>query len=760
MIPPFSAGWRPFYAPLLIGLLALLLRLLYLGEIQESLFFEIPLVDARTYVEDGVYLSTHSWAGRPVPFWQAPLYPYALGLSFWLFDQDLYLPRLFQALIGAGICVLIYNLGRRIFPFTVALGAGLLAAFYGPLIYFGGELLPTIPAIFLNLLLLLSLARAPSPACWPWLVSGLLLGFCTLAVSNIILFLPLLLFWLWSTNKGADIVKGHTWRQGALLVLGFILVIAPVTLRNYLVGGDLVLISHNAGVNFYIGNNPDYDRTVNIRPGQDWIELIDTPKNEAGILLPSAKSRFFFARSWSYIADDPLDYLKLLGRKFYLFWHGDEIRRNLDPYWARRDSGVLQVLLWKKGLTFPFGLIAPFALLGLVFFWRSKEGRTPQGRLLLYFVLAYMLSVVLFFVTSRYRLPAVPLLLLFAAFGLYRLWRRPNYRVRALLILVGLIVVTNIGAAPLDAAPDTQQRFWTGYAYEKKGMVANAMREYRAVVENRPDHQNALLSLANLYNAKRQYADAIKLYQQYLEFYPQAAEERFLLGNAYLNSKLYQEAIEVYTELIPLTPQWAALHGRLAYAHLAAGQPQRAVQAYRQTLSLNPDSTLVRYQLVRLYESTGDIEAAEKESRTLITQEPKSASYHTLLADLLIRQERAEKGALRPGLPPPRLSAAEELLHRAVELDADFVQARWSLGLLFAGQKRYAEAIAHFERILLLSPAEFEVHRHLGNLYKRTGNLEKADEHYGHYSLAEREKRMRHLAETSAEKQLKKFLGK
>ena len=106
------------------------------------------------------------------------------------------------------------------------------------------------------------------------------------------------------------------------------------------------------------------------------------------------------------------------------------------------------------------------------------------------------------------------------------------------------------------------------------------------------------------------------------------------------------------------------------------------------------------------------------------------------------------------------MSTAEELLHRAVELDSNFVQARWSLGLLFTGQKRYEEAIEHFERILLLTPTDFAVHRHLGNLYKRTENLEKADEHYGYYSLAEREQRMRHLAETSAEQQLKKFLGK
>ena len=758
MIAPFAMGGRRLWPPLLIGLLALILRLLHLGQIQDSLFFDIPVVDARTYVEEGVYLSSQSWAGRPVPFWQAPLYPYALGLSFWLFGQDLYLPRLFQALLGAGICVLVYALGRRVFPFPVALGAGLVAALYGPLIYFGGELLPTIPAIFLNLLLLLSLIRPPSPACWPWLVSGLLLGVCALAVANILLFLPFLLFWLWSNNKKANIVPPRVLLQGALLILGCALIVAPVTLRNYLVGGDLVLISHNAGINFYIGNNPDYDHTVNIRPGQDWIRLVDTPEKEADIQRPSAKSRFFFDRSWAYITADPLGYLKLLGRKLYLFWHGDEIRRNLDPYFARRDSVLLQTLLWKRGLAFPFGLVGPLALLGLAFFWRGKEGRTPQGRLLLCFILAYMLSVVLFFVTSRYRLPAVPILLLFAGFGLYMLWR-PDHRPKALAGLVGLVVLTNLGAGPMNETGDTQQHFWMGYAYEQKGMVANAMREYRAVVEDRPDHQNALLCLANLYTAKGQHADAIELYQQFLRFYPQAASVHLLLGNAYLSDRLYQKAIAVYSDLIPLQPQWAALYGRLGYAYIMAGQPQRAAEAYRQTLALEPDSSLVRYQLARLYEENGDIEAAEKECRTLLNQEADNPEYHTLMADLLIEREKPENGTTQPGRTP-QLLAAEEHLRQAVGLDSNFVQARWSLGLLLARQKRYSEAIEHFEKIQLLTPEVIVVHRHLGNLYKRTGNLEEADKHYERYQLAEQEQKMRHMAETSIEKQVRRILDK
>ena len=48
----------------------------------------------------------------------------------------------------------------------------------------------------------------------------------------------------------------HPRRVAALagLGLGFVLVVAPVTLRNTVVGGDFVLITSQAGQNFFIGN--------------------------------------------------------------------------------------------------------------------------------------------------------------------------------------------------------------------------------------------------------------------------------------------------------------------------------------------------------------------------------------------------------------------------------------------------------------------------------------------------------------------------
>ena len=109
--------------------------------------------------------------------------------------------------------------------------------------------------------------------------------------------------------------------------------------------------------------------------------LAEMPEREAGIERPAAKSRFFFAKSWDFISADPLGYTRLLLRKFYLFWHGNEILRNLDPYYARNDSLILRILLWKYGLAFPFGLVASLAVPGLVLFLFLERRHDGSGAL-------------------------------------------------------------------------------------------------------------------------------------------------------------------------------------------------------------------------------------------------------------------------------------------------------------------------------------------------------------------------------------------
>jgi tetratricopeptide (TPR) repeat protein len=738
-------GWWQW--PTVIGILALALRLVYLAEITSSPFFEAPAVDGKTYVDQALALAAGAWVGEPEPFWQPPLYPYLVGVLFWLRGEDYLLVGLVQASLGAASCVLLYILGQAVLPGRVAIWAGLTAAAYGPLIYFGGELLPTTLAVFLDLLLLVLLVR--SPPNWPGpvlaLVSGIVLGLSALAVANVLLLLPVLLCWLYSA-PGSALVRD--WRRPALLALGCVVVIGAVTVRNRVVGGEWVLISHNGGINFYIGNNPEYDRTVAIRPGFAWAMLVEEPVREAGVESRAGRSAFFLAKSWDFISSHPVDFARLTARKLYLFWHGDEIQRNLDPYFGRKFSSLLSALMWKQGLAFPFGVVAPLALFGLTCYWRTEAANRFQGRMLILVFLLYMVSVVAFFVTSRYRLPAVPIALLFAAYGAHRIFLAVEARqlrplVIALSIVAGLALATNAGAGRMNMAGDGYTHFALGYSYERQGMETHALREYHTAQRLLPDHLDSALRLAALHSARKEHAAATAVYRSLLQQRPASSRARFLLGNTYLEAGRFEEAAAQYEEVAEQRPDWAGLQGRLGYAYLMSRRPLLAVQSYRQALELRPDSTVVRYQLARLYNEMDSLAAAAGQYQILLAAEPENALLHTLLANALIGDPIRDIGVGGN----EHIERAEGHLRRALELDPNGTQARWSLAMLRARQGRYPESTSIFEELLELDPGDGLLHFCLANLYRRTGQPNRAEAAMDRYSSAVRDKRVRRRAE-------------
>ena len=795
--------------------LALSARLYYLHEIRASPLFTAPVVDARTYTEDARYLSDVSFAGRPAPFWQPPLYPHAARRPLCPrrgrpLPAATHPSRHRRARLRPHLLVGVPGLWRGI-----GLGAGFAAALYGPLIYFGGELLPTLLACCLNLLVLWVLMAGR------YLLAGILLGLSALAVANILLFVPVLLGWILAFGRGPTPLaplptrKGGTasappFRAGsrptsrltaaALLLLGCALVIAPVAYRNWAVGGDLVLISHNAGINFYIGNNADYEQTTRIRPGRDWAELVEMPERRAGIEQPSAKSRYFFAQSWQYMTSEPLDFTGLLAYKSYLFLRGDEIPRNRDLYFARNDSSLLSILLWKKGLAFPFGLVVPLALVGLFAVLRSSEklsenppwaalsripswaalSRIPsfprkresselhirdgtqrfqtasepvEGRLLALFVACYALSVILFFVTGRYRLPAVPVLLLFAACGVRFLWHRPW---PALAAVAGLLVFCNVATGAMDLEGNAHEHYYLGYAYEERDMPAHAARHYRRAIARDPTFAEPLLALAALHGEAKRYDKAIDLYRRYLKTQTHDVDIRFLLGHTALLARRYDEAAASYSEVAAARPNWAAAHGGLGYALLMADQPQRAAASYRRTLELNPDSTLVRYQLARLYAGQGQNREAIAEFEQLVQREPHVPEHPTRLADLIIQLEQGEGMTLEQ---TDRLAEAEKLLRRAIALDSKAAHPHWSLGMLYARQGRYAEAVPLFEHLLQIAPRDYQAHLFLGHLYQRTGRQADADAQFAAFSRSQRAHRIEKVARREMEAQIEQIFG-
>ena len=715
----------PPHWPKLVALavLALGLRLGYLFQAADSPFFDTPIVDARSYTEYARELATDSWAGRPLPFWQAPFYPYFLAVLFSLFGENYYLPRLLQALAGTLTCLLVFKLGREVFSPTVGWIAALGAALYGPFLYFEGELLPTAWAVLFDAVLLLVLLwgqrRGGALAA---LVAGLMLGLGTLAVPNVLLFAPMAAWWMYRWWPAA--APRRRALHMAIFAVGLLMLVGPVTLRNRIVGGEWVLISFNAGVNFYLGNNPDYDRTVAARPGAGWSEVVDLPQREAGITQPGAGSNYLLGKSWEYIRTEPGGYLALLLHKGYLFWHGAEIPRNTDPYFAAEYSPLLRLLLWKYGLAFPFGLVSALALLGAAYVLLKPERRTPATYLVLLFAGVYMLSVVLFFVTGRYRLPAVPCLLLLAAYGactLASLRHRPLYLSAGALAV--LLLVTNAGSATTSPHVAAFHHYSLAAVYESKGMKTNALQHYRRAVELDPAHRRALLGLAQMYGMTQRYDDAAHTYQQFLDHYPDQDDVRLQFADFLRLRGQFQESAAEYQKLLVRQPDQAHLYLRLGRAEAAAGRLEQAEAAYLRALELGSQSA--HYLLGQLYEAQGQLERAEQFYQQLIAQQPNHLAGLCHLADLLLKRGDEE--------------TAKDHLLAALALDPDNAHALHSMGTLEANQGQYLQALQRFERILQHHPRDLQARRSLSHLLLKTGQRERADAEYAHYQRLKRQ---------------------
>lgn len=392
---------RPAWlVPASIVLLAVGLRVIYVLLSTEHPLFDSPNMDA------GYHLAwATAFAGgeefQDGPFFRAPLYPMVLaGLTALPGDGTL-VARLAQALFGGMSAYLTYRIGARVHGRDAGFVAGLLVACSWVLIAFDAELL--IPTLFIPLTLL-ALDRAlewgfddrPRPA----LIAGLAFGLAAIARPNVLVFMPVAF--------ALAVARGRGWRGPTALTLGTCLAIAPVTLHNAL-EGDAALISTQAGVNLWIGNNPESDGSAAIVPGtpDGWWEgyygAISQAEAAAGRRLqPSEVSKYFTARAFRWAMDDPGSWAAHMLWKARLLVTNVELANNSDiEFTATRTMPILRFTPSRWDLLLGLGLVGLAA--------GVRSGRRGAGVLALYLVV-YAGSIVLFFVSARFRVPLVPIL--------------------------------------------------------------------------------------------------------------------------------------------------------------------------------------------------------------------------------------------------------------------------------------------------------------------------------------------------------------
>lgn len=621
----------PLIFPAGILILALMLRLSYVWEIRAEPDFDAPSMDALYHHQWALGLATGQWDEklgplRSEPYFRAPLYVFSLAGLYSVFGPDLLAVRVVQALLGSLSCLLIYWLGLRVFGRFEGAAAGLMAATYWIFIYFDGELLLPVMELFLAVLAMGLLVEADRRGGWGWwLASGLALGACAITRPNILLFFPLAMAW-------AIIAPGRLNLRGSAralipLLMGIALFILPVTIRNAVVGKDLVLIASQAGVNLFIGNNPHSDGVTAVVPGTratwwgGYYDSIRIAEKAAGRKLkPSEVSRYWTQQALAFIREHPGDYLRLMMRKLVLLAGTFEIPNNKDLNFQRRSSSILR---W---LPLDFGIVLSLGLLGLVLGIGNPNELEKKGRktnknsrrasvLMAMFIFCYGASVILFFVTARYRVPFIPFLMIFSAHAIRRVWEslvigRFRYAAICGSAILVLAVLTHMDPFNMASQGLAQAYYGRGVDFALRGDHLEALKQFQLALKEKPAYPDARYNLGLSLLALGRPAEAEEAFRQAIALTPQAGDAHLQLGVSLVQQGRHREAIEALERSVALEPGSAPAHNLLGALLGRMGHIERGIKELERAVALDPGSAPAHYNMACLYAMLGRREEA------------------------------------------------------------------------------------------------------------------------------------------------------
>lgn len=643
---------------LCIFFFAFFLRLIYLYQYKNNPFFDSPVIDALTNYLFAVRGAEGDWLVKGVVVGRGPVYVYFLAFLFRIFGTGFTGVRIGQMALGSINCILVYFLGKKIFTRSVGIISAFICSMYGVLIYFDAEFLYVGLAIFLNLLLLLALLHSiDKPRIWKWIGCGILLGASLQTNATIMLFFPLLFVWLFlSADKNkqeeasSNIKKRFKKVIGTflLIVLGLSLVMLPFTLRNYFMGGDLVMIGSAVGINLHIGNNPNADgKSVNV-PTRDfsystqWYDntLISAKKGaerEMGReVLPSEASNYWIRKSLGFMLTHPGTTLYLMSRKFFYFFNAYEIPENQSIYFFRIWSPLLKILVFHNNiLAFPFGVICPLALLGIALSLK----RNKEVKLLLIYMLAFLMLMMIFFVCSRYRAIVIPIFVIFAAVTLD--WYIKQIRDRKFIVLFSsfiplLFFYVFSNANIFEVREDDQSRWFLnlGTAYRNKGQNERAIKSYLAAKKVNPHNPDAVYNLGVLYMEKKEYQNAIEEFRNSINMDEYDSAAYCNVGIALLRQNKLDEAISSFESALSIDPADLGAAANLGAALITKGDYPAALRVLENGLKRDPDFPSLHLHLGILFEGTGEFADAEGAYLRAIKVNPEYIQAHYSLSQL------------------------------------------------------------------------------------------------------------------------------
>lgn len=660
--------WRPALA--LVAVFAV--KLLVVVQVKDHVLLQEEAgLDTTIYLELARRVTAGDLWLAPGLYFVSPLYIYFCALLLALTDSTVSI-RVVQVALGTATVAFVFLAARMFFGRGAAWISGAITALTGLFTFYEVLLLQAALDPFLTAAALAALARALTEQRPGYAVlAGALFGAQVMNRPNILLAVAGLCLVM--------VAMRHR-RTGALAALGLGLALSPLLIRNAVVTGHWGPLTSHGGLNFYIGNHAAADGTYKhvegIRPsiaGQQ-----EDARRVAGAafgrpVTDAEASSYFYQEAWKWIRGDPAAALGLWLTKMHLTVSSQHLWLNYSYPFFAYDTGTILAALFVG----PW-ILVPLGLLGLL------AARPPQRSAYLAwvsFVPLYWLSVSVFFVSERYRLP---LLIPFATgAGAFVWWIGERIRARDSRRLVGAA----LAAAGVAAAVNWPLALDDGRGEERLRMI------------------EALLQRGRVDEAKQWIGPA-------LEAAPSPALAHFRIGRALAASGDVSVAAVHLEQAAKLDPGRPEVSYALGQVLLESGRASAAVPHLRRAFEAGVRTDVAGFDLARALAAISDRDGALVILEQVTpASESDSASWYAL-------------GQLAERLSSPALAA--DRYRRAAEAAPQSAEPRERYGLMLGLTGDFEGAARQLDRAMRVAPGDASIRLNLAVVLARLGELDAA----------------------------------
>ena len=603
-------------------------------------FSQYLRVDAQTYWNWAGRIASGQWR-EVTPFFSAPLYPYLLGLirAFGGEAATVYVVQILFDLLTAMLLALI---GRARFGADVGLlAAALFLTLLEPASFCLRILTCSLQLLLVCLAWLGLLAVQKRDSFWRRVLAGAGVGLLSLAYPPAMLMVPAVGVWLWWRTQRRLRDLG----RALVAVIAGAVVIMPATLHNYWACGELFFIQAASGITLRQGNGPGATGGIVMIPGTatDRETLFLTARRS----VEAAKGR---PVTWSevdhYYRDEAMAYwradlpraIKLFARKAYFFLTGRNYYEIFNPRLEIAEGLIGRLRLAPLQTAW----LVPVALIAVAVWLRRYRQYVPE---LLLFAVPLLVTIV-FRYSPRYRLPAVPVIAVGAAWAVSQAlhWRkRPGWFISvAAAVLVTVLLSFANRSTGFDSLAVCQPEFEhsLGVCRGAEGRLKEAARHFRKALELKPELDESELSLADTLRKLGWPDEAMEHARRVLARNPQSARAHSFLGILLVEQKQLDQAVEQFRYAIQLDRNLADAHTNLGNVLSAQGKFEESIEPYRAALQVRPNDPAVLLRLGAIYAHLGQNAAAEEAFQSVLRIDPRQTPARMELAYLFLRQQK------------------------------------------------------------------------------------------------------------------------